>query len=146
MTIRAYKADDLEELLRLFRLNVPRYFAVAEEDELRDYLQRYSDTYFILEEEDEIAGGGGIRITQQGSVGSITWIFFDPQQQGRGRGRALVNYCLSQLQQAGTVKKIQVRTSQFAYGFFEKFGMVLQTTEKDYWAPGLDLYVMEMEM
>ena len=33
-----------------------------------------------------------------------------------------------------------------AYRFFEKFGLVLIKTEKDYWGKGLDLYWMEMEL
>jgi ribosomal protein S18 acetylase RimI-like enzyme len=36
-----------------------------------------------------------------------------------------------------------VRTSQHAWRFFEKMGFELQKTEKNFWAPGFDLYQMK---
>ncbi len=55
-----------------------------------------------------------------------------------------VDYChqimIDQLQ----VKKISVKTSQLAFGFFEKFGYRTIRVEQNYWGLGLDLYEMEL--
>ena len=42
-----------------------------------------------------------------------------------------------------SVLRITVRTSQLAFGFYEKRGFELKGIEKDYWAEGFDLYRME---
>ena len=44
---------------------------------------------------------------------------------------------------SSSVRRITVRTSQLAFGFYEKRGFELKGIEKDYWAEGFDLYRME---
>lgn len=44
------------------------------------------------------------------------------------------------------IDKLVVTTSQLAFRFIEKFGFDLIQTEKDYWGPGLDLYLMEKQL
>ena len=143
--IRPYKTQDKERLLEIFKLNIPKYFGHHEIDEFDKYLVQKGDTYIILEINGEIVGGTGYEIFEGKKSGSINWIFFHPDHSGKGLGSKMVRYCLKRIAENKFVEKFTVRTSQFASDFFQKFGYHLLRIEKEYWAPGLDLYEMEMD-
>ncbi len=144
--IRQYKISDRPELIEIFKLNTPAYFDPKEINDLEEYLDQNSDTYFTVEYENKIIGGAGYQITDNNSIGRITWIFFHPDYSGHGYGRQAVGHCLTILKSNPKLKKLIVTTSQLAYKFFAKFGYTLTRIEKDYWGIGLDLYVMETNL
>lgn len=144
--IRPYKKKDKKRLLEIFKLNTPRYFDENESKDLETYLQEFSETYLIMEYKNVIVGGAGYNVRESDYSGRINWIFFHPDYSDLGLGREMVDYCLNILKSDPTVKKLVVRTSQLAYGFFAKFGYQLIRVEKDYWGEGLDLYLMEQEI
>ena len=55
----------------------------------------------------------------------------------------LLRYRIGKLESMRSVRRITVRTSQLAYGFYEKQGFELNGIETDYWAEGFDMYFME---
>ena len=142
--IRAYQLSDREQLIDLFKLNTPTYFDPDEQCEFEKYLDRHGDTYLTIVHKNQIVGGAGYRITDGNTVGRITWIFFHPDSAGHGLGRQAVEHCMTIFRLTSSIEKVVVTTSQFAYRFFEKFGMQLTETAQDHWGPGLDLYRMEM--
>ena len=144
--IRPYKSEDKEFLLDIFKLNTPKYLSPDEIDDLVSYLDENWKTYLTVESENQIIGGAGYQITDDGAIGRITWIFFHPDCVGLGMGRNVVEYCFSLLRKVTSIRKVVVATSQLAYRFFEKFGFQLTRTEKDYWGEELDLYFMEMNL
>lgn len=141
--IQPYKLSDKDELISIFNLNVPKYFDPKEMQEFINYLEDKKDTYLTIKTEDEIIGGVGYEIRESDSSGRINWIFLHPDFSGAGYGKKAVEYCLSILKSNPAVKVLVVRTSQHAYKFFESAGYKLIRTEKNYWGPGLDLYLME---
>ena len=140
--IRPYHSSDASDLLLVFRQNIPAFFDPGEEKDLQEYLQSHAHGYSVIEEAGEILGGAGIRLSGQGKIGHITWIFFSSHSQGRGLGRNMMRHCLEELERQA-VQKIEITTSQHAWQFFAKFGFELTETKKDYWGKGLDLYRME---
>lgn len=144
ISIRPYQPTDTESLLVVFRKNVPAAFGESEADDYADFLGVNSDPYFVAEYTEQIVGGCGCGVKDDGTTGRIAWIFSDPDFAGLGVGSALVRHCLEQLRTNPAVTLIECRTSQVAHRFFEKFGFVLQRTEPDYWVPGLDLYFMTL--
>ena len=66
--------------------------------------------------------------------------------QGRSLGTLLIRHRIEQLKADKRVKRIIVRTSQFAHGFYGKQGFHLLGTEPNYWAEGIDLYLMEYHL
>lgn len=144
--IRPFHTQDREALVEIFKMNTPRYFDPQELKDFEVYLASNSDTYLTIEHQDRVVGGTGYEITDNGTVGRITWIFFHPDSAGLGLGRQSVEHCLSIFRNRPAVEKVVVTTSQLAYRFFEKFGLHLVRTEKDYWGQGLDLYLMEMTL
>jgi ribosomal protein S18 acetylase RimI-like enzyme len=143
--IRPYNETDKNELLNIFRLNTPEYFDPKEVADYETYLAENAHTYLTVEHENKIAGGVGYHIKEEEKSGQITWIFFHPAYAGLGLGREAVEHCFAIFTSYPVIEKLVVTTSQKAYKFFEKFGYKLVKTEKDYWGPGLDLYLMERE-
>ena len=129
----------------MLRLNTPKYFSSDEENDLIDYLANHIDHYYVVEINNKIMGCGGFNISPDGSKGVISWDIIHPDAQGKGAGSALVKFRIEKMQQAG-VAHIGVRTSQFAYKFYEKMGFTLTEIVKDYWAEGFDLYDMIIEI
>jgi ribosomal-protein-alanine N-acetyltransferase len=44
------------------------------------------------------------------------------------------------------IETIRVRTTQLVYQFYKKMDFELVKIEKDYWAVGFDLYLMELKI
>lgn len=144
--IRPYHPADRPALLEIFKLNTPQYFDPEEAKDFEAYLNGNGDTYLTIEHQNKVVGGTGYQITDNGTIGRVTWIFFHPEYAGLGLGRQSLEHCMVLFKRTPTVQKLVVTTSQLAYKFFDKFGFILIKTEKNYWGPGLDLYLMEMAL
>lgn len=142
--IRSYTPADETAVIALLRLNTPQYFAPEEEEDLRRYLREESEHYFVLEYADEIAGCGGFNLLKEERTGRISWDIFHPAYQGLGLGTALTRFRMDKLRGHPEAEHIVVRTSQLAFRFYEKQGFVLREKIQDFWAPGYDLYLMEL--
>jgi ribosomal protein S18 acetylase RimI-like enzyme len=68
-----------------------------------------------------------------------------PDFQGKGIGRLLLNFRLKFLKESAC-DKVEVRTSQFTEGFYQKNGFHTVFTKQNYWSEGYDLYHMEREL
>lgn len=141
--IRPYKISDKHRLIEIFNLNVPTYFDAKEIEDFIRYLDEKSDHYLTVEQEEKIVGGVGHDFIESDQSGRVTWIFFDPEYTGKGLGHEAVEHCNNIFKSNSQVEKLVVRTSQLAYKFFEKFDYKTIKIEKEYWGPGLDLYIME---
>lgn len=146
MKIRPYKSDDKQELLELLRLNIPDYFAPEELTDLEEYLENEIERYYVVEDENQILGAGGINTTESIDTVRISWDFFHPESQGKGFGSALLRYRIEEIKKMNAVKIIEVRTSQLAFKFYQKSGFELIEITKDYWAKGFDLYQMRLSI
>jgi len=139
--IREYSSKDKLELLRLLKLNVPKYFAESEINDLNEYLEYKIESYFVIETENEIIGAGGINFDKEHEGAKLSWDFVHPEFQGKRAGQQLLKHRIGLLKSM-EITNISVRTSQFAYTFYEKNRFVLRNKVKDYWDTGFDLYEM----
>lgn len=144
--IRPYRPEDKQELLAILRLNMPQYFAPSEEQDYIDYLATEATDYFVVEEKGEIIGAGGINYFYQEALARISWDIIRPKYHGKGIGTALALYRIVEIKKKPAINFIVVRTSQFVYQFYQKLGFELDKIEKDFWAPGFDLYQMKQEL
>lgn len=145
LMLQPYSTKDTLILIDIFNLNIPVYFALHELDEFLSYLEIKSETYFCIYHDTKIVGGVGYDYKEEDKSGRINWIFVHPDFKEKGLGKEAVEFCIAKLKEDGRVEKLIVRTSQLAYKFFKSFDYKLLKTEKDYWATGLDLYLMERE-
>lgn len=146
MEIRKYKTSDKLTLIELLRLNTPQFFAPEEEQDLIDYLEHEIEEYFVIENNGDIIGAGGVNLKETINTGYISWDFIHPDYQGKGVGSLLLNHRIKLLHANSDIKKIKVRTTQHVFKYYEKFGFTLMSVTKDYWAKGFDLYDMEIQI
>lgn len=146
MLIRPYSPQDKTALLRLLMLNIPQYFDISEYAYFDIYLDQYCEDYFVAQTETGIVGAGGINYFPDENTARLSWDIVHPEKHSKGIGRALVLHRLALLRQNPICHLVVVRTSQFAYRFYEKMGFILQKTEKDFWSEGYDLYLMQMPL
>lgn len=145
--IRLWEGRNKAPLIKLLRLNTPRYFAAAEEKDFIVYLEREVDAYYVIEENEEIIGCGGINYGfDDGKSARLSWDIIHPQKHGQGYGSALVKHRLNEIAKHSSVEFIIVRTTVEAEKFYEKFGFVLKYAEKDFWAEGFDLRELHLDI
>ncbi len=142
--IRPFSIADTASLLQLFSWNTPEYFGEEELPHFETYLAGKPTDFFVMEIDKVIVGCAGYGYQEETQIGQVSWFVFHPQYQGRGLGKEILDFCLAQLQQQQDMQKVIVRTSQLVEGFFSKAGFKTTSIEKDYWAPGYDLYLMEL--
>ncbi len=143
--IRKYLATDYQDVLNLLQLNIPDYFAPEEAKDLEKYLQLHAQNYFLFIDNDTIVGAGGLNYIEAENIAKLAWDFIHPNHHKKGIGSQLVQYRLNKIMEEKPGIKIEIRTSQLAYLFYEKFGFQTQKITKDYWAEGFDLYHMEFK-
>nr|WP_293295307.1 GNAT family N-acetyltransferase [Allomuricauda sp.] len=145
--IRKYKEKDKSDLIRLLRLNTPKFFAPSEEKDFVDYLNNHSENYYVIEESKKIIGAGGFNNGfDNGATTRISWDMIYPEKQGQGIGTKLTKFRIDEIKKNSHINKIVVRTTQLVYEFYEKIGFQLYKVEKDFWAVGFDLYEMKIEI
>ena len=142
--IRKYLPADKEKVLKLLHLNTPKYFHPEEEQGFIDYLDNELEDYFVIDNAGEVIGVGGINYFPEEKSAYISWDIIHPHHQGKGLGKQLLEHRLQILGSKSEVQVIVVRTTQLTDKFYEKSGFKLKQTKKDYWAPGMDLYYMEI--
>ncbi len=141
--IRKFKETDKHAIIHLLRLNTPLYFSALEEKDLIDYLKNHAGNYSVIEFDTILVGSGGFNISDDLTIGKISWDIFHPDYQSEGLGTLLLKYRIEKLKKYKTIKTISVRTSQLAHKFYKKNNFQLKEIVKDYWAPGFDLFRME---
>ena len=145
-SIRPYTEIDQNRILAIFQLNTPEFFSREEESDLIQYLKSETEDYFVIEDEGQVIGCGGINYENDFTMGVISWDIIHPEYQGKGVGVQLLKHRLDLLKSNTSIQKIIVRTSQIVFRFYEKAGFELKEVKTDYWAKGFDLYHMEIEL
>ncbi len=143
--IREYNPNDQKNLIQLFRLNTPEYFAIDEEIDFIHYLDNEIDFYYVIELDDKIVGCGGINFKDE-TTGVISWGIIHPEFQRKSLGSLLLKHRVRELQKFENIETIKVRTSQLVHQFYAKNGFVLVNIIDNYWAEGFHLYEMNYEI
>ncbi|WP_225312718.1 GNAT family N-acetyltransferase [Pseudotamlana haliotis] len=138
--IRKYSKEDKQKVIKLLRQNTPKYFVPSEEIDFENEVE----DYFVYEQHSEIIGAGGINYFPNDKIARISWDIIHPNHQGKGIGKALMQYRMNHLIEKPNIEFIVVRTTQLAFQFYEKTGFKLIRIEKDFWAKDFDLYEMKM--
>ena len=146
MEIRAYRIEDLEAVVAIFRSNIPKYFTPAEEAGLYEFLDGYSEDYYVVEVGGEVVGAGGIALNElESPTVSLCWGMVHRDHLGTGLGRNLTEFRIKYAREKYGDVPLTIGTSQHTQGFYEKFGFRLTEYEKDGYGPGIDTCKMRLE-
>ena len=142
-----YKPANKEELIAIMNLNVPTYFDESEIKDFLNYLDNEIEDYFVVKDKNDlVVGCGGINFEDEGATAIISWDMIHPAHHKMGYGRKLLEHRLQLIRDANKYKQVVVRTSQHTFEFYQKFGFELTDIKANYWAPGIDLYYMQIKI
>lgn len=144
--IRPYTTEDFNAVMELLALNTPAYFHRNEKPDLEQYLANEIEDYYVFELDTRVVASGGINYFVDEKLARISWDIVHPDHQGKGVGQQLLLYRIDRIKSRSDLDTVVVRTSQLAKGFYAKNGFDLVKTVADFWAPGLDLYQMQMQL
>jgi predicted GNAT family N-acyltransferase len=141
---RAFEPEDLESVVAIFRSNVPKYFGLAEEEGLRNFLGGFTGDYYLLELNGEVVGSGGVAQNHDNTV-SLCWGMVHANHLGTGLGKTLTEFRIEKAHEKFGNMPLVVTTSQHTRGFYEKLGFRLTEHRRDGFGPGIDMCKMRKE-
>lgn len=150
MKLRDYRPSDKAACLAIFDSNLPEYFAKHERLDFEEFLDAPTCTYFVIESDTDpraIIACGGYHYDAETHKAIMCWGMVTRAHHKTGVGKALLVGRLTKLCAASNGQAVlTLNTSQYTYGFFEKFGFVITRIVEHGLAPGLHEYDMELRM
>ncbi|MBQ0734048.1 GNAT family N-acetyltransferase [Aquimarina celericrescens] len=112
--IRAIKREDNKAIAQVIRevlveMGVPKVGTAYEDEALDKMFETYDlpkRSYFVVEENDQILGGGGIAPLENGDPDTceLQKMYFLPMARGKGLGNKMIKQCLDYAKEAGYTK------------------------------------------
>lgn len=146
MILREYTPQDKTACLELFDSNLEPYFKPEERSDFSSFLDRKVGDYFVVENEGEIVGCGGIALRPEIGEGNLTWGMINRQKHRQGIGGFLTEARLERLRQIPGLKTVAIQTSQHTAAFYARYGFEVREIIPDGFGPGLDNYKMTLEI
>ena len=141
MILVPYTISNYNQVLKIFESNIPDFFHPSEKKEFSDFLMATTIEFYILINNDQIIGAGGIGLNSDETV-SLCWGMIHKSHHNNKYGKFLLQERIRLIQKKFPGKKIVSNTSQITEGFFRKFGFNTVQSEDNYWAPGIHLRKM----
>jgi len=145
MIIRRYKPSDIEAVVAIFRSNIGKYFVEAEEKELREFLEAFSDDYFVIEIIDEVVAAGGIALNEDDTI-SLCWGMVRTDLIGTGLGKKLTLFRMEKGREKWGDRPFVTSTSHHTEGFYKKLGFETVEHTPDGFGPGIDICKMRLAL
>jgi ribosomal protein S18 acetylase RimI-like enzyme len=149
--IKEYSKSDRTGCINAFKTNVPTYFTNEEIQDFEAFLTRlenvdYKARYFVVHFDNEIIGAGGFGDKDNDGVMSLAWGFIHKKFHKKGYGEKLLLHRIEEIKRQGTKFPIIIDTTQYSYGFFEKYGFKITKITNDYYEKGMHRYDMALEI
>ncbi len=116
--LRLYVPEDLEDVVAVFRSNIPNYFVPGEEPGLRQFLNSGAENYYVLEIDSKVVGSGGVALNEDGTV-SLCWGMIRADHLGTGLGKSLTEFRIRKAREAFGSLPLVISSSQHTEGFTE---------------------------
>lgn len=141
---RRFEISDLEDVVAVFRSNIPKYFTPDEEAGLREFLSNATGDYYVAEINGEVIGSGGIALNKDDTI-SLCWGMVRKDHLGRGFGKRLTAFRTQLASEKFPCLPLVISTSQHTQGFYEKLGFRVTRHVPDGFGPGIDICEMRRE-
>ena len=135
MKIRKATLKDIKQMLKVIRLNSPKYPKTLAEKEIKEMFSRslHKPAYLVIEDNREIvAFGGFIRSWIDDMVFNIFWVNTNPQHKNKGFGTKLIEGLIDEIRnikEKPRAKMIVMSTK--IPSFYKKFGFKALTNKYD---------------
>ncbi|MBN9387431.1 MAG: GNAT family N-acetyltransferase [Chloroflexi bacterium] len=146
MILREYTPQDKAACLDLFDSNLDPYFLPHERAEFSRFLDKKIGEYFVVEDNGDILGCGGIAFTDETGEANLTWGMINRQKHRQGIGSFLTEGRLERIRQIPGLKTVTIQTSQHTVAFYARYGFEVREIIKDGFGPGLDNYKMTLSL
>ena len=145
MRIVPYDSKYFENCINIIQSNTPKFINYSEHSEYKDYLSRDDKIYFVLFKKSNIIACGGYGVNKSRTKAGFTWGLVYSNYHNQGYGSELLKYRIKHIKVNFPGVEIHLNTSQYTYGFFEKFGFAVKQITKNGFAVGMDKYFMILQ-
>jgi ribosomal-protein-alanine N-acetyltransferase len=150
LAIRAYQISDKQACLEAFESNVPKYFTQAEIADYDKFLEMIpikveanKTFYYVVVFGNEVIGCGGFGDKDNSDIITLAWGLIHQNFHKKGFGKVLLDYRLEQIKEKYPNQLVYIDTTQYSYGFFEKYGFETTKITHDFYEMGLHRYDMQ---
>ena len=155
--IRMYENGDKYACIQAFISNVPKYFTEQEITEFETFLDVYENKqipnpqsqttfYYVLLHQGKIIACGGFGDRYDDGHLTLTWGLVHQSYHKMGFGKDLLAYRLQAMKMKFKRFELCLDTTQYSFGFFEKFGFVTEKISANFYAKGLDRFDMVLKV
>ncbi len=147
--IREFETIDKEACLEAFQSNIPLFFTKDETVDFTRFLDTFQNkplsnkTYFyVVVLGHEIIGCGGFGDKDNKGIISLAWGLIHKDYHKKSYGEMLLKYRLYHINRLYPSKPVYIDTTQFTYGFFEKYGFEVTKITNDFYMDGMHRFDM----
>ena len=145
VTLRDYRASDIDACLAIFDANCPQFFAPNERGDYCEFLQRSPPGYMVATFDGLVVGAFGVAVEQKQRSARLNWIMIDPSSHGLGVGSIMMRRALETAVESAAAD-LAIAASQYSAGFFARFGAGEIRRTADGWGPGMDRVDMIIDL
>lgn len=145
--IRTYNKTDKNDCIAAFKTNVPEYFTEDEIIDFEKFLTKLENgnvqtRFYVVEENNTIIGCGGFGDKDNTGTISLAWGLVHKHFHKKGFGKKLLLHRLEQIKLHYPELPVVIDTTQYSFGFFEKYGFVTTKITNDYYTAGMHRFDM----
>lgn len=149
--IKEYLKADRIGCINAFKSNVPKYFTNEEILDFEAFLTRLESDknntqFYVIHYENKIIGCGGFGDKDNNGIISLAWGLVHQDFHKMGYGAMLLKYRIEQIKLLKPVCPVIIDTTQYSFGFFEKYGFKVLKITNDYYEVGMHRYDMTLEI
>lgn len=149
--ITNYLSTDRFGCLNAFKSNVPNYFTNEEIKDFEAFLTRLESNnnktqFYVINYENKIIGCGGFGDKDNTGIISLAWGHVHKDYHKMGYGEKLLKHRMEQIKLLYPEFPVVIDTTQYSYGFFEKYGFKVTKITNDYYEIGMHRYDMILEI
>ncbi len=147
MKIINYTKIFREDCIKIFKSNLPKYFALEELPFFESFLdQDTEENYFVVKMDGHVIGCGGFFLDTKNNMAGLSWGMVHADYHGKGIGKALTQYRIDLLKKTYPSLPYKIETSQHTAEFYKKNGFRTVEIVRDGFSKGIDKYTMIMEV
>lgn len=144
LNFRRYAPGDRDACVEIFVGNTPQFFGVDELDDFRKFLDVLPCAYYVATRSDEVLACGGYGLNESRNTVVLAWGMARADLHRKGLGTFMLVERLKQIYRDFGETVVDMDTSQYSQGFFERFGFRAGNVTENFYAPGLHRVDMDL--